>query len=220
MKTMKTIPCLLIVIGLTFTTSVFAQKETKAKELLDKTSVMLGQSGGLSVSYTININDIASNNNQSFEGKMFLKGVKFFFDIPDQTVYFDGKTQWVYDKAFDEVSILEPKQQDIQALNPIMIFELYKTDCDYKYIGEKTDIKKRKVHEISLFPKRKNEDIKQIVLQINPNDSMPVFFHIIYKNDMEFRIYIDKYQTKLTLPDSQFVFDKSKYPKADVNDLR
>ena len=206
---------LIIVIGLFLTTLTFAQKDAKAKELLDKSSVMLNQSGGISASFTINMND-----EQSFEGQMFLNGAKFFIDIPDYTIYFDGKTRWTYVKSHNEVSIDEPSPQDIQALNPVSVFELYKTDCDYKFNGEKTDILKRKVNEISLFPKDKNEEIKQVNLQINPSDNMPVFFHITYKNNMEFRIFINKYQTKLNLPDSQFVFDKNKYPQAYVNDLR
>ena len=210
----------IILTGLFITTSIFAQKDAKAKELLDKSSAMLNQSGGISASFTINITDAINNIKQSFEGQMFLNGAKFFFDTPEQAVYYDGKTQWVYNKTVEEVSILEPQPQDIQVLNPVLVFELYKTDCKYKYNGEKTDIQKRKVQEVSLFPEDKNEEIKQVDLQINPADFMPVFFHIIYKNKLEFRIYINKYQTKLNLPDSQFVFDKSKYPEAEVNDLR
>ena len=206
---------LFILINLFLISPTFAQKDAKAKELLDKSSAVLNQSGGISASFTIDIND-----EQSFEGQMLLNGAKFFYDTPDQMIYFDGKTQWVYMKTIEEVSIDEPPPQDTQALNPISVFELYKTDCDYKYNGEKTDIQKRKVHEISLFPKNKNEEIKQVNLQINPSDFMPVFFHIIYKNKMELRIYIGKYQTKLNLPESQFVFDKSKFPDADINDLR
>jgi len=211
---------LFIVIGLFLTAPMFAQKDAKAKDLLDKSSAMLNQSGGISASFTMNINDEANNIKESFEGQMFLNGTKFFFDIPDMTVYFDGKTQWVYNKIIEEVSINEPNPQDIQALNPILVFEMYKTDCDYKYNGEKTDIQKRKVHEISLFPKDKKEEIKQIDLQINSNDNMPVFLHVIYKNKLEIRIYINKYQIKLNLPDSQFIFDKKKYPNAEINDLR
>jgi len=211
---------LLFVIGLFLTAPAFAQKDAKAKDILDKTSAMLNQSGGISAVYTININDEARNNKQSFEGQMFLNGAKFFFDTPDQTVYFDGKTQWVLNKSYEEVSILEPQPQDLKAMNPVLVFEMYKTDCDYKYKGEKTDIQKRKVHEISLFPKNKKEEIKQVDLQIIPTDFMPVFLQITYKDNIEFRIYITKYQTKLDLLDSQFVFDKNKYPQVYVNDLR
>ena len=211
---------LLIVTGLLFTTLAFTQKDTKAKEILDKTSAMLNQSGGISASFTINVNDDANNMKEGFEGQMLLKNTKFFVETPDQKVYFDGKTQWIYFSLFDEVTILEPSPQDLHSLNPILVFNMYKTDCDYKYNGEKTDNQRRRVHEVSLFPKKRNEDIKQINMQINKVDNMPVFFHIIYKNNMELRIHLSKYQTKQNLPDSQFVFDKNKFPYAEVNDLR
>jgi outer membrane lipoprotein-sorting protein len=198
---------------------VFSQKDTKAKELLDKTSAAIKQSGGLSVSFTFNLTD-ERNQKQSFDGQMLMKATKFFLDTPEQAIYFDGKTQWVYNKIVEEVSIVEPQPQELQALNPISIFEFYKNDCDYKYKGEKTDIKKRKVEEISLFPKNKKDDIRQIDIQINSSDWMPVFFHIVYKNKMEFRIYVNKYQTQLNLLDSQFVFDTKKHPDVDINDLR
>jgi len=209
-----------IFLGFFLTTSAFAQKDTKTKEILDKASDVLNQAGGLSVNFVVNINDEVNNIKQSFEGQMFMKGSKFYFDTPDQEVYFDGKTQWVFNKSYEEVSIQEPQPQDIQALNPVSVFELYKTDCDYKYKGEKTDVQKRKVQEISLLPKDKKSDIKQVDLQINTSDYMPVFFHVIYKNKLEYRIYINKYQTKLNLQDSRFVFDFKKYPNVEINDLR
>ena len=211
---------LFVAVGLFFTAPAFSQKDAKAKELLDKTSVVFNQSGGMSVSFTVNVNDEANKIKQSFEGQIFLKGAKFFLSTPDQEVYFDGKTQWTYDKNVQEVSILEPQPQDIQTLNPVSVFDLYKTDCNYKYKGEKINAQKGKVQEVSLFPTNAKEDMKQIDIQINPNDSMPVCFLITYNDKSEYRIYIDKYQTKLNLPDSQFVFDSKKYPNADVNDLR
>jgi len=218
---MKSITYLLfIVTGLFFTTPAFTQKDAKAKELLDQTSATLSQSGGMSVSFTVNVNDITNKIKQSFEGQISLKGAKFYLSTPDQEVYYDGKTQWTYDKNIEEVSILEPQPQDIQTLNPVSVFDLYKTNCNYKYKGEKIDNQKRKVQEVSLLPTNAKEDIKQVDIQINPGDSMPVFFLITYNDRSEYRIYIDKYQTKLNLPDSRFVFDTKKYPNVNVNDLR
>jgi outer membrane lipoprotein-sorting protein len=219
---MKSISSLLIIslIGLFTATPAFAQKDAKAKELLDKTSAALGQSGGLSASFTVNINDGVNKIKQSFEGQIFVKGEKFYLDTPDQAVYFDGKTQWAYNKSVNEVNILEPQSQDVQTLNPVSVFDLYKTDCDYKYKGEKISIQKQKVQEVSLLLKNNKEGIRQVDIQIKPDDRMPVFFLIINKDKSEYRIYINKYQTKLNLSDSQFVFDTKKYPKAEVNDLR
>ena len=210
----------IILIGWFVTTPAVAQKDAKAKELLDKSSAAFNQSGGLSVSFTFYINDEAHKIKQSFEGQMLVKGAKFFLETPEQTVYFDGKTQWVYIKSIEEVSILEPQPQDIQTLNPISVFEWYKTGYNYKYKGEKTDIQKRKVQEISLFPVNKKDEIQQVDVQIYSGDQMPVFFRIIFKNKAEYRIHVDKYQTRLNLSDSQFVFDTKKYPQAEINDLR
>ncbi|MCL1932909.1 MAG: outer-membrane lipoprotein carrier protein LolA [Candidatus Azobacteroides sp.] len=210
----------IILIGWFITAPAVAQKDAKAKELLDKSSAVLNQSGGLSVSFTFYINDEAHKIKQSFDGQMLIKGTKFFLETPEQTVYFDGKTQWVYNKSIEEVSILEPQPQDIQTLNPISTFELYKTGYDYKYQGEKTDIQNRKVQEISLFPVNKKDDIRQVDVQIYTGDQMPVFFRIIYKNKAEYRIHVNKYQTRLNFSDNQFVFDTKKYPQAEINDLR
>jgi len=209
-----------ILLGIFAASPAFAQKDTKAKEILDKTSAALNQAGGLSASFTVNINDEINKIKQSFAGQILVKGEKFYLETPDQAVYFDGKTQWSLAKSINEVSILEPQSQDVQTLNPVSVFDLYKTGCDYKYKGEKVNTQKQKVQEISLFLKNNKDGIKQVDIQINPATAMPVFFLIINKDKSQYRIYINKYQTQLNLPDSQFVFDKKKYPQAEMNDLR
>jgi len=209
-----------ILLGISAAAPAVAQKDAKAKELLDKTSAALNQVGGISASFTVNVNDEINKIKQSFEGEILIKGEKFYLETPDQAVYFDGKTQWSLAKSINEVSILEPKPQDIQTLNPVSVFDLYKTDCDYKYKGEKINIQKHKVREVSLFLKKNKQDIKQVDIQINPDTALPVFFLIINKDKSQYRIYINKYQTQLNLSDSQFAFDTKKYPQAEVNDLR
>lgn len=203
-----------------FSLLAFAQKDAKAKELLDKSSATFSQSGDLSVSFTLNVKDVVNKTTESFDGQISLKKNKFLIEIPGRDIYFDGKTQWVHDKSYDEVNISEPNETEVQTLNPKAIFELYKKGCDYKYVGGKTDTKMRKVQEVALFPKDKKNDIIRIDMQINEPDFMPVFFHIFYKNKLENIIYINKYQTKLNLPDGRFVFDAKKYPGVEIIDLR
>jgi outer membrane lipoprotein-sorting protein len=203
-----------------FSASALAQKDAKAKDLLDKSSAKFSQSGDLSVSFTMNVKDIANKATESFDGQISLKKNKFLIEIPGRDIYFDGKTQWVHDKSYEEVNISEPGEKEVQTLNPAFIFELYKKDCDYKYTGAKTDTKMRKVQEVALFPKDKKGDITQIDLQINETDFMPVFIHIFYKNKLENLIYINKYQTKLNLPEGKFVFDAKKFPGVEMIDLR
>ena len=201
-----------------FLMPVAAQKDAKAKELLDKSSAALAQAGDISAYFTLHVKDEINRTNQAFDGTIQMKGNKFQIDTPDRNIYFDGKTQWIYQKSYEEVNITQPAGEEIQALNPKSIFAVYKKNCNYKYMGTKTDIKMRKVQEVSIFPQK--GEIAQITVQVNNADYFPVSFHIFYKNKIENIIYINKYQTKQNFSDSQFVFDGKQYPDAEVIDLR
>ena len=203
---------------LLFSLCSFAQKDAKAKDILDKASKAYEQAGDMSVYFTMDIKDQGSNA-AKFDGQLHVKGTKLQLTTPEAETWFDGKTQWGYMKELQEVNISEPSEADMQSINPSMIFNLYKKGCNYKFNSEKTDNKNRSVYEIELLPQGKSE-MTRIVAQINKTDYMPVYFHIFYKNKMENKIYINKYSTKQNHPDKLFSFDKSKYPDAEIIDLR
>jgi outer membrane lipoprotein-sorting protein len=210
----------LIVLFLSLTSFAFAQKDAKAKEWLDKSSEAFAKAGDLSVSFTMNIKDVANQMSESFDGTIDIKGNKFHLDVPEMESWFDGKTQWVLQKGWDEVNISEPNPQEVQVLNPKTIFDMYKKGTNYKYLGETMDIKGRKVHEVELIPQAKNSEIKKITMQISPIDYMPVKIHITYKNKIENIIHITQYKKNANLADSLFVFDSKQYPEAEIIDLR
>ncbi len=213
------VPYTLLLLMLFSFQSSFAQKDAKARELLDKSSDAYANAGALSTYFTMNVKDPGSKITESFDGTLNLKGTKFYLSTPDADTWFDGKTQWVYMKGAQEVNISEPSEKEIQAINPAIVFSIYKKGCNYKFVSEKTDIKNRKVYEIELIPQGKSE-MTRIVMQINKTDYMPVFFHIYYKNKLENLIYVNKYSIKQNFSDTLFVFDKSKYPGTEIIDLR
>ncbi|MDR2085627.1 MAG: outer-membrane lipoprotein carrier protein LolA [Dysgonamonadaceae bacterium] len=196
----------------------FAQN--KAKDLLDSSSEAFAKAGNLSAAFTIDVKDTQGKQTVAYEGVIDIKDRQFHIQTPDNEIWFNGQTQWVLQKSWLEVNISEPTGQEAQTLHPGNILSIYKKNCKYKYVGEKTDVKMRKVHEIELIPGNKKSEMKKIILQINASDRMPVMFHIYFANQIENLIYIDKYQTNLNLPDSLFVFDAKKYPDAEIIDLR
>ncbi len=200
--------------------SGFSQKDGKAKELLDKASDKYKEAGGISAGFSLNVKNPQTKAGESFEGTILMKGEKFYLSTPDADTWFNGKTQWVYLKDAQEVNISEPSGRDIQMMNPAAIFTLYKVNSNYKYLGEKKDVKGRSVYEVELIPTNQNEEISKIVLQINKMDYFPVMFRITNKNKMESTVYISKYQLGQTYADAIFSFDKKKYPKAEIIDLR
>ncbi|MDR2843489.1 MAG: outer-membrane lipoprotein carrier protein LolA [Candidatus Symbiothrix sp.] len=210
----------LVVAFLLACSSGFAQKDARAKEYLDKSSEAFTKAGALSVHFTLNIKDVSKNVSESFEGDIELKGAKFHLNTPDMETWFDGKTQWALQKNYDELTITEPSAEELQVINPASLFMLYKKGCNYTYLGEKKSENGKPVHEIALMPQAKNSEMTKIILQIGSTDFMPVKIHISYKNKMENSIHIAKYQKQSNLPDSKFVFDKKKYPNAEIIDLR
>ncbi|MDR1436957.1 MAG: hypothetical protein LBI65_02445 [Candidatus Symbiothrix sp.] len=200
--------------------AAFAQKDKKAGEILDQSSAAFSEAGNLSAGFTMNIKDTSAGQATAYDGVIDIKDNRFHINTPDNEIWFNGKTQWVLQKSWEEVNISEPSGEEAQMLHPGTVFALYKKGAHYKYLGEKTDIKMRKVHEIELIPQNKKGGIVKIILQINASDRMPVLFHIYFAGQVENLIYIDKYQTKLNLSDSLFVFDAKKYPDAEIIDLR
>ena len=215
---MKKFVFLLVLILFPFLAS--AQKDAKAKELLDQSEKEFVKSGGIESGFTLNVKDVINKVTEVFDGRILLRDNKFFVETPDYAIFFDGKTQWIYNKSFDEVNVSEPDEKGVQMLNPTSVYAIYKKGCDYKYLGEKTDIKMRKVHEIELITKGKKEDIKKVILQLDKTTLLPLMFHLFFDNGLENVVYINQYKTGQTIPDAVFSFDKTKYPDVEIIDLR
>ncbi|MDR1737715.1 MAG: outer-membrane lipoprotein carrier protein LolA [Candidatus Symbiothrix sp.] len=198
--------------------ALFAQKDAKAKTCLDKAADSFSKAGALSIRFDMQIKS-ADAHSESFEGTIDVKGRRFHLITPDVEIWFDGKTQWLLQRDFDEVTISEPSEIETQALNPAVILSMYKYNCNYQYLKANKDSKGRSVHEVAVLPQAKDSQMSKIVVRIATADNMPVGFDIFFQNKTENRICITDYQKK-TLSDAAFVFDAKKYPQAEVIDLR
>ncbi len=76
------------------------------------------------------------------------------------------------------------------------------------------------VYVIDLFPETDDQDVKKITVNI---DKATMMIHSARLSSTDGNIYgidIKKLETNQDLPDSDFIFDKSKYPDLEVIDLR
>jgi len=194
-------------------------KADKAKDYLDQTTAALAKAGSLAAHFTMQVKDTSKKISESFEGDIEWKAEKFHLNTPDMEVWFDGKTQWVLQKEWDEVSIAEPAPEEVQALNPVTLLSLYKQNAKCKYLKTLKSTKDRPIHEIEMTSTIKNNDITKITVQINA-DYLPIKIHLIYKNNIENIIHIKTYTKNANLPNTRFVFDEKKYPEAEIIDLR
>lgn len=191
---------------LMLTLSLSAQQDTKAKNILDKTVEKYNQSKGISVIF-----------GGSQSGKLLLKGEKFQLTTQDVTTWFDGQTQWSYLKQNEEVNISTPTPEELRAINPYAWLSLYKQGFNYRYSGVKTREGKQG-HEIVLTPQTK-QDIQSITLLIG-SDYEPIYIGILPTEGQIQEFIVHNYRTQLNLNDNAFRFDKSKYPNAEIIDMR
>lgn len=191
---------------LMLTLSLSAQQDTKAKDILDKTVEKYNQSKGISVIF-----------GGSQSGKLLLKGEKFQLTTQDVTTWFDGQTQWSYLKQNEEVNISTPTPEELRAINPYAWLSLYKQGFNYRYSGVKTREGKQS-HEIVLTPQTK-QDIQSITLLIG-SDYEPIYIGILPTEGQMQEFIVHNYRTQLNLNDNAFRFDKSKYPNAEIIDMR
>ncbi len=184
----------------------FAQKDAKAREVLDNTSQSVLRAGGIRATF-----------GGSTEGTLLLKGECFHLNAGGVQSWFDGKTQWSYVEANEEVNISSPTPEELQGIHPYAILSLYKNGYNYKYIGIKTRNGKSG-HEVVLTPEQKR-DISAITLFVS-REYQPIYIKVEQANMPANEIIITSYQTNQPLDASAFRFDKAKYPDAEVIDLR
>lgn len=197
---------LLLITISAFSLSLFSQNDRQAKQILDKTFSAISSSNGIRLTF---------KGTQS--GELLMKKNKFYLNSNEIDTWFDGKTQWSYVAGNEEVNVSTPTSEDLQSVNPYYLLSSYKKGFNYKYVGQKT-INGKKVNEVVLTP-QKRDNISSITILITTN-SQPLMIKVKDRNNRENTFQVTSYNNRLNLNDSQFRFNKNKYPNVEVIDLR
>ncbi|MDR1881294.1 MAG: outer-membrane lipoprotein carrier protein LolA [Prevotella sp.] len=199
-----------------FVTVLSAQN---AREILDKASEAYNKAGAVTASFTLDSKDTKSHSTYSYDGKAFMKGDKFKIEIPDAITWFDGTTQWVYVKDTEEVNITNPTGEELQAISPSVLFNIYRKGFNLSYKGEKR-IGGKSLHEIELRPQKKGSAFAKITLLIDKTSN--IFFKItaIDNAGVENVLTVRNYQAGNNMTDDTFRFNKKDFPRAGIVDLR
>mgnify|MGYP002621661873 CR=1 FL=1 len=176
-----------------------------ARQILDKTAAVVGYKGGASASFTM------SGKYGEASGTISIKGNKFCAQTPQLIIWYDGKTQWAYNRQADEVNVSTPTADQQQALNPYAFINLYKQG----FTLSKTTIDGN--YRIHLKAQNQKREIKEMYIFITRN-YQPTEVKIRNAKGWS-TIKIRNFQKK-NLSDDTFRFNPKKYPQAEVIDLR
>ncbi|MCC8143109.1 MAG: outer-membrane lipoprotein carrier protein LolA [Tannerellaceae bacterium] len=190
-----------------------------AETVLDNAAAVYQHSNGITADFTMHTRSEQQRVNESFEGKIQMKGDKFTLVTPDMRIWFDGKTQWAYMERSDEVNVTNPEGEELQLTNPAVLLNTYKKGFKATLKGESTSTNGKAAYDIELIPQKKG-DIVKIELQVEKATSFPSSIVVTAKNNLVSTVRISNFKTGVNQPDSFFVFNRTDFPDAEIVDLR
>jgi outer membrane lipoprotein-sorting protein len=204
---------LFLVVVTLFAASAFSQKDADAKALLDRTYSAFRNASGISANYSMTAVK-GGKNMAAARGSIKLKGTKFVLKSPGSTIWFNGKTQWNFIYKNEEVNVTNPTATELQNINPYFILSLYQKGFNYKMGASKRGGK-----EVILTAQNSRSTISKINIIITSKNT-PKAITITRRDGSHTSLNISGYKTGGRFNDSMFTFNKNKYPKVEVVDLR
>ena len=186
----------------------FVANAESAESVMNKAADCIKKAKSVSADYT------ALANGDSLNGKIVISGEKFVLTSTAISTWFDGTTQWSYDSKSKEVNITEPTAEELQQINPFAIISSFQQS--FKPMLLKAP---KGQYKVNLTAKDKKADIKHAIVTFNASTYLPTEIQMDTPNG-KLTIKVKNAAVGGALPLTTFRFDKAKYPKAKVVDLR
>ena len=198
-----------------------AQQDVKAKNILDKVSEKANSFSTISADFLFSMENKEMEIDEKNEGSIKLKGQKYSVDLPDIGihVFSDGTTLWNYMKEGNQVTVSDVDDEGSDLMDPSSIFSIYEKGFDSKFISEKK-VDGKTIYQIELFPDSDKYEVSKITIFIDKTTLM-IQSAILYGTDGNlYGIEVKNMETDKIFPDSDFVFNLSKYDDVEVIDFR
>ena len=215
---MKKICTILLLISFAAFSASAQTSDQKAVKLLKAVSQKYNAYKTMTMDVTLTIENPESKSKEERKGKVLVKGNKFHLELGKQTIISDHKTIWTYLKDANEVQVNNFEQgKDI--MSPSDIFKIADKDF-YCYLGETVTESGKTLQIVELTPRNKDQNFSKIKMYIDPTDNTVKKGVVYDKSAVHFTYSISNFKSNSDLSDTNFTFDKSKYPGVEVIDLR
>ncbi|GAB3505145.1 hypothetical protein GCM10027341_36300 [Spirosoma knui] len=204
-------------LAMIMTVPAVAQKDKRAQTILDAMSKKYKALKSYQASFTYA--SVGGGAKDSYKGDLTVKDNKFRLLLGGQEVFTDGKTMSTYIKESNEVNVQDYDANANGELNPTQIYTIYKRGFDYRFLKEQKQ-GGRTLEVIELTPNRPKSPIATVQISVDKADKSVRNWQIVNKDGKRTSYTITKFTPNVTVPDTYFVFDKSKYPGVEVVDLR
>ena len=197
---------LFAVLGIVLT----GQASETADGMLRKAAAAVNGAGGISASFTLDYGQ------QKLSGTLKASGKKFTVQTSSSSTWYDGKSMWTYNQRNNETTLMTPPPPALAEANPLTNLNSYSSQFTAAF-GKGQSKGSR---TIVLTPKSKHSGYKSVHVTIPDGSSFPTKLVVIPSSGQKVTVMISQVKTGLKLADSSFSYPKSKFPKAEIVDLR
>jgi outer membrane lipoprotein-sorting protein len=193
--------------------------DVKAKALLDKVKKLYESYTSLESSFRAEYKMAEQEKGETLSGKIYQQGDNFRVDMGSDFVISDGKVIW--QKTGNTVQIKNANSKDADDLmSPKALMRLYeKKEFIFGITGEGSDANK-KVTLITGKPNNRRSEYTKIILAIDQKSNQVVSVTAFGRDQSRYKVSLETPTVNQKYDSSKFVFDKAKYPKVKVEDLR
>lgn len=181
-----------------------------ASDLLSRAAKSYRDAKSITATYSMTADGHTSS------GKITIAGDRFHISSADLTAWYDGKTQWTYSPAINEVNITDPTREELEQINPFAVINAFRRNYKAAWQGNASG----KLRKIVLTPNDAKADIRRVTLTINTSTLFPTEIVLTLADKRSLTLRVSSASKGNALPLSTFRFEKSKMPRAAVVDLR
>jgi outer membrane lipoprotein-sorting protein len=192
--------------------------DPKAHAILNNVRKQLKSSNSILINVTYLLVHKNENISDSQKGTILSKGDKFNLDFMGQTSISDGKTVWNFNREAKEVHINIANPRDNEMLNPLAMIDNYEKNFRAKLIREDKE-RGVDVMIIDLLP-FENRNFHKVRMVTDKAKNTIIYTEIHDKNGTVITFRVDRMQTNVSAPNSEFTFNASKHPGVEVIDMR
>lgn len=215
---MKKILSLLL---LSMTISALTVSAQTSKEVLDKLSAKAKTFKTITSDFTSTLNNPKAGINQTNNGSVKIKGSKYFVNMGDYQIFCDGTTVWNYNKSDNSVTIDNLADVKDGGFDPAEIFTIWEKDFKHEMKNANATVDGVNCYQILLTPNNpKNKSYHTIILNIDKAKMEVVKVEVKTRENATITYKIKNFKTSAEVPDSDFTFNKAKFPGVEVVDNR
>jgi outer membrane lipoprotein-sorting protein len=212
---------LLVIVGIACAHLMVAQDtekgDKKSNEILDRLTKKTEVYKTIKAEFAYIMKNADAGIDEKTEGTLYVKGDKYRLLIAGQVVICDGTTSWTYIKDAEEVQINSVENSE-ESITPNKLLTSYNKDYKSKFVKEGFQYGTT-VNIIDLTPIQ-DKSYSSVRVIIDKAKDQLLDITIFDKNGSTYSYIINKFEPDIAVSDSQFTFNKTEFPGADIVDMR